>query len=189
MGYYMSSLEMAQKIGEPHRWVVQEINNSLEEEKLDGFGLAYDKRLAGYIFDKKTSGLVLKILSSKRVNMREQKRKNTVNMREPKYEKVETEDLPEVINAIFDAIKEELSRSGRKYRAEFVSSKEALGVITEEYEEVKECLRELKLTDGLVYNRDFPDLSDRLEVEGVQLAAMAVKMIYSCCGVANDADK
>jgi len=93
------------------------------------------------------------------------------------------------IERLFDAVRKELRSSSEKYRDHFVSSKEALGAITEEYEEVKECLRELKLTDGIIYNSDFPELSNRLEMEGIQLAAMAVKMIYSCCGVAHDGEK
>lgn len=92
-----------------------------------------------------------------------------------------TSNNPTVINGLTDEIKAEVTRSSKKYRSSFVSSKEALGAIFEEFDEVKTELRALKMNDGKILNEDYAELSTRLRTELVQLAAMSIKAAYSCC--------
>ena len=82
---------------------------------------------------------------------------------------------------LFADIEKELSSSSEKYRDYFVSSKEALGAITEEYQEVSEDLRRLKMSDGKIHNDNYAEVSDHLKAELIQLATMSLKAVYSLC--------
>lgn len=85
------------------------------------------------------------------------------------------------VDRLFDDVKKELCSSSEKYRDHFVSSKEALGAITEEYQEVSDDLRLLKMSDGKIHNENYAEISEHLKAELIQLASMSLKAIDSLC--------
>lgn len=85
------------------------------------------------------------------------------------------------VDKLFDDVKKEILSSSEKYRDHFVSSKEALGAITEEYQEVSDDLRLLKMSDGKIHNENYAEISEHLKAELIQLASMSLKAIDSLC--------
>lgn len=89
--------------------------------------------------------------------------------------------LDELSIAISHQVVKELDRANRKYPATFRSSNEALGTLRQEFLQVEEALRGVKVVDGQMLDKKTVDNCKHLEVELIQLGAMCIKAIYSCC--------
>ena len=77
----------------------------------------------------------------------------------------------------------EIETANSKYPAKFNGSKEALGVLREEYLEVEELLRKIKTINGKTSDLYSDIKTDELKGELVQLGAMCIKALYSLCNL------
>ena len=75
----------------------------------------------------------------------------------------------------------ELFAANIKYPDTFNGSKEALGVLREEYLECEELLRKIKTINGQLEDLHSTIKTDELKGELVQLGAMCIKALYSLC--------
>lgn len=87
----------------------------------------------------------------------------------------------ELSAAICFRILAELEQAKRKYQPLFQSSCEAHGSLRQEFLEVESELVTVKFVDGKFLDKVSGDNSRFLEAELIQLAAMCIKTIISCC--------
>ena len=91
--------------------------------------------------------------------------------------------LQQTCVAICGLFMNEVQEANKKYPSFFRSSKEALGVLREEYLEVEELLRMSKTADGYALDQSSLEVQAELKKELIQLGAMCIKALYSSCNL------
>lgn len=86
-------------------------------------------------------------------------------------------------------MRNELLSAEENYAPYFYSSKEAMGAIREEYLEVEELLRAIKISAGEAKTANSIELLPQLLVELVQLSTMGLKAALSLCDLRPAADQ